>query len=854
MSTRDASTPRSRARRFARKHAVALVGLAVFHFIFFFPTLFMGRVVSPNDIFYNYDPWRSIRGVEAQNPLLNDPATAYGTLISLLRAEPDAFHWNRFTGSGIPGFGSAAAAVLSPFVAIPAVALPPLAVYSGIILLKVNFAFVFAYLWLRVERVGKRGAAIGALAYAISGVFAVWWLWQGTNATALYPAVLYVIARMFSGARVRFTTSALIVAALLLSGFPATIVYIGWVAIAYAIFLSVVRRAMPLREIGRAFAATAVGTLAVAPFVIPFVQLLKRSGYLEARADVAGRYVFPLDHLRAFFDPFIHGNPAEHLWRGDAILGRGSNFVETTVFVGIAVIILSLLAIPARRARTRWFWLALAVLLVLAIFGNVAFIQRTIANLPGIGYSPLTRLRVLLPLVAAFLAASGASWIISRVRASRVRHWLAGGIAAVVAAELGLFAASFYPYLRPDVAKLPHSQTVAWLSAQRKPFRVAPTFDYLWPNTSELVRLEDIRSHFGSEKRYRDLLQRIDPGSWGGSGTVLQFNSLRMDAGDPLLSMLNARFVLEQPSIDILRWKTIERTDATGAGTSARIVAPGSPLQFTLVLDERNAWALDIPVRLRGPAQAEGTFAVRVVVPETGKPVWSRIWKREEVRHVDKIYVPLPRNAAAGNAFVIEAEADGLAIAIPRNPATPQAITYGIVRTPLIHVATFDDGRVFENLAVLERFHAVWETKAMSVDEMLTDRAIDYASTAVVDDNPVELAELRAVPRSLRRVRFTIEEYGSSSRITTRAAAPFFLVSSEKLTPELRIDIDGRPVNPVVVNGLFAGVRVGSGEHRVVFSRRIGRGWWPGAAAAWIVIGAAFVLPLRRRSAAGQRV
>ena len=39
MSTNDATKLRSRARRFARKHAVALVGLAVFHFIFFFPTL-----------------------------------------------------------------------------------------------------------------------------------------------------------------------------------------------------------------------------------------------------------------------------------------------------------------------------------------------------------------------------------------------------------------------------------------------------------------------------------------------------------------------------------------------------------------------------------------------------------------------------------------------------------------------------------------------------------------------------------------------------------------------------------------------------------------------------------------------
>jgi len=41
--------------RFLRKHSTALIALAVYHFVFFFPTLFMGRVVSPNDVFFNFD-------------------------------------------------------------------------------------------------------------------------------------------------------------------------------------------------------------------------------------------------------------------------------------------------------------------------------------------------------------------------------------------------------------------------------------------------------------------------------------------------------------------------------------------------------------------------------------------------------------------------------------------------------------------------------------------------------------------------------------------------------------------------------------------------------------------------------
>src|SRR2546426_243991 len=118
-------------RRRFRKHRIALIALAVYHFAFFFPTLFMQRVPSPNDVF-------------------------------------------------------------------------------------------FAYLWLREERLGKRGAAVGAILFAASGPLAVRWFWQATNATTLYPALLWIALRAARGRRTPLWAVGLTVLAYALAGFPAT--------------------------------------------------------------------------------------------------------------------------------------------------------------------------------------------------------------------------------------------------------------------------------------------------------------------------------------------------------------------------------------------------------------------------------------------------------------------------------------------------------------------------------------------------------------------------------------------------------------------------------------------------------
>ena len=42
----------------------------------------------------------------------------------------------------------------------------------------------------------------------------------------------------------------------------------------------------------------------------------------------------------------------------------------------------------------------------------------------------------------------------------------------------------------------------------------------------------------GLPAEYRRILQRIDPSSWGGTGTIIQFNSLKFNFSDPFVSLL----------------------------------------------------------------------------------------------------------------------------------------------------------------------------------------------------------------------------------------------------------------------------------------------------------------------------
>lgn len=835
-----------RLRRHLRKHRWALSLLAIVVVIVFMPTITSLRIVSPNDVYYHYDPWMSLATVRAQNQLIHDPPLSYFTLVSLLR-DFEAFHWNRHVGGGIPGTGSAASAVLSPFVLVPALLLPLQWSYCGIVLLKLVVAFWFGYLWLREERLGKRGAAVGAIALAASGSVAVWWLWQGTNATALYPALLWAIARLARGKRNGIGALVLLGVSFLLSGYPAAIAYGFYAGAAYLVVSLARFRRLPRAELVKCALAGLLALAIAAPFLDPFVGFLRRTGYLEARADASARIFYPVEHLRALVQPYWLGDPVERSWVGDSSLGPLNNFVEATVYPGVLMLALALAGVFRRRLAMRWFFLALFLGLLAVMFWPAG--GSVVAELPGLKFSPLVRLRVLLPVPVAFLAAAGFAVVDRRLR--RTGGWLRGPrlaliLAVAATADLALFAAWFLPHVKQDVASLPPSRTIAYLRAQERPFRIAPTFLYLMPNSAQLARLEDIRAHWGAERAYRDLLRKIDPQSVDQS-TVITFNSLRMDLDDPVLGLLNARYLVEPPSIDILHYLIQDRTTwiVSPENPSTIELHSGALFRRTFTISRDGVWAIAIPFDfVKTEEGGAPSFTVRLVSVETGRELVSATYRAGELARMPLFHLPVRAlGAEAGRAFAVEMRSSGvwvnLLAATGRSDA--EHLVWGTVERPLILERAFRDGRLFRNLAALPRFWATWETAVVSRDALLGDDSLDFARRAhLTGAVPLAVRELASVEPAARRARLDVAERSDGGyEVATEAAVPFLLASSEKLTPELRILVDGKPARALAINSIFAGVPVPAGKHRVTFERRVGRGWWPLSAAALAVTGVA---------------
>ena len=817
--------PQDKLTRLLRKHRIALIALAVYHFVFFFPTLFMLRIPSPNDVFLNYDPWAQVRTTDVQNSLLNDPPTSYFTLMTLMKRDASAFHWNPFIGSGVPGFGSSASAVLSPFVLLPVFILPLAWVYAGIILAKLNVAFFFAYAWLREERLGKAAAATGAIAIAASGAYAVRWWWQATNATALYPALLWIVARVMRRKRVPAWCVFLIVFAYAIAGFPAAMLYGAYVAIFYAAFLAFRSRAIPH---ARVIASALLAVIAAMPFIVPFVQFLQRSGYLVTRAN-STTLTFPLRHLMLFVSPERLGNTAYHDWVGDAALGVFNNYIEATVYAGVVPLILILLAVANRHARTRWFWAAAFVIVLAAMFG-APVISTLIARLPMLQYSPLTRLQLLLPLPIGYLAAAGVKVI------ARRRTWIVALLTVLIASELAVFAGRFYPFVKGEDAMPPSTPVIDFLQQQPRPFRIAAFTNFLWPNTSEMFGVEDIRSHFSSEADYRRMLLRMDPHSSNAQQTVIQLDSTSYNFKDPLAGMLGVRYYLEHRAIDILRWTVFANSKPAVTKTDLLVISPGDVLERDVPIVEQPFYAIEVAVRVRSTTSPQARLLVTLL--RGGDVVFQRAFTQQDIAVMNKIYMPVYAHFRQGDIARLRVESRGIAA----ESITCGGICYARVTVPLMFDRELPDGRIFVNAGEVPRFRAARRLSRMTHEEFFVKTTeTDFRDEAVITDSAApKLATSDAVVR-LRR-------YANDRQVVdVDAPAGTFLASSEKLTPELQVTIDGRVAKAVETNVLFAGVAIPPGRHEVIFSRRLARGWWWVSALAFAAAVALSVIDVVRR-------
>ena len=190
----------------------------------------------------------------------------------------------------------------------------------------------------------------------------------------------------------------------ILAGHTSSLLYVGLIWLAYAVYLGLVKRQWLL--VARQLAISGVCGLALSSVQsIPFVELARLSTRASGPLEDFGRWSMPPFHLITLFIPTYFGEPVHIGW------WSVENFEELTYYVGA----LPLLAIPlALRKPTRlvWLYLTLMVTGLLIAFGTYGFLYQILWSL----LPPFRLARV--PARAAFLFVFGASALLGEAVAT----------------------------------------------------------------------------------------------------------------------------------------------------------------------------------------------------------------------------------------------------------------------------------------------------------------------------------------------------------------------------------------------------------------------------------------------------
>lgn len=436
-------------------------------------------------------PYHPPRPVAAQG--LSDPVWQFVPWIEFARAELRSGRlplWNPHQDGGVPLLGNSQSALGSPLL-WPALALGVPRGWNLSLLFRILVALGSAWAFLRDRGRSPESAALGALAFGLSGAFVAWLGHPQTLTAAPVPLVLLFAGRLAERPAGRDVVLLALSACLVLTGgHPETAFLSALLAAAYAAF-----RAASLRRWGAAGGVALLGVGLAAPLWMPFAEYFFLS---EARAGSA-RHPFVLPD-RALLRLLLPGAPSP-------------NAIETAATVSLAVLCLAPLALLRRhRDRETLFWAATAAAILLVSYENP--VASLLARSTPVYW---TRALLLLPIPLGFLASSSLDRLAGRAtRAGR------GGPARVIGVALaGLTAAELVLAARGVHAVTPKSDltlTTPLLDRLRGDgdvFRILPLHTFLPPNSATSLGLDDLRGYDAlspaSWRRTRGSIGRFGP-------------------------------------------------------------------------------------------------------------------------------------------------------------------------------------------------------------------------------------------------------------------------------------------------------------------------------------------------------
>lgn len=477
-------------------------GFLLLLLLFFWPVVLGGRTLVPFDVLYTDPVWAvqaQARGITyPQNGLLADLILENYVWKQFIRQSLAARQlplWNPHLFAGVPFLAAGQHSALYPL-SIVFYILPLWRAYGVFTVLQLWLAGVCMYLYLRVLRVGRFGAALAGLTYMLGGVMVVNIVFpMFLGVLAWLPLLLALVegvvrAQEATPAEGWLPRGRRLLALLALSGVVGLQFLAGHIEIsAYALLITTLyglwRLAGLLRHRGPRptvqtllWLATAglVGTGLASVQLIPLYELVR----LNFRQGAAGlqqvlQWAYPKRQVLAFLIPDVFGNPAHHrvfdLFTRRWVTLPGStewgikNYVEGTAYLGLLPLLLALSAVVTRRGRSVGFFVVLAVVSLLLAFGTPLY-ALVYYGLPGFSqvHTPF-RWVLGYALATSVLAGLGADGVGERrTRRHLVLH--ATGVGALTAGlavlgGVGLAVAYPAPALRLAERVLQASQAAA---------------------------------------------------------------------------------------------------------------------------------------------------------------------------------------------------------------------------------------------------------------------------------------------------------------------------------------------------------------------------------------------------------
>jgi hypothetical protein len=352
--------------------------------------------------------------------------------------------WNPYNGLGLPlAFNWQSAAFGVP--SLIGYLFPIRYAYTVGVIATLLIAGTGAYVLGRVLRLGFLGAIMVATVFELSGPLVAWLGYPQAQAMSwggwLFAAGILVVRGERRIASITLLAFAL--AFTIFAGHPETLIVMTG-ATAVLVVVLIVTRALPARmgfprgplrrPITDLVVATLAGGALAAPLLLPALQLTATS----VRTTSTGTASPPVHDLLYLVFSGFDGVPVS----GNVGFGGGFYYNETAAYVGIAAIVLALVAVVMGIRQRRPVVLALtSVVVVTAVACYLSPATHFADDLPLIGVVDWKRALMALCLALAALAGIGMDAVAHSATSRTVRACLLGGFgaAAVLLAGMWLF-------------------------------------------------------------------------------------------------------------------------------------------------------------------------------------------------------------------------------------------------------------------------------------------------------------------------------------------------------------------------------------------------------------------------------